>query len=189
MFRLGASFLSNEQGGDTRLDRRSERSLALRQTESEVATWRDPEWQRLWLAVEARPWRSLALVPAGEGAPVDFTLIVAVALSRTGMVHIGSPVQVADATRVPLNQLNAFLEEVRRCTSTGERLLVALPPTGTSPICTSIAQSTDAAILCVLLDRMTTAQAKSTVKLVGPTRFLGSAIFRPQDIKAARAPG
>ncbi|HTA94457.1 MAG TPA: hypothetical protein VK745_32985 [Polyangiaceae bacterium] len=179
--------MSNQHTGKANLQREPEQRLALAQPESDVATWRDPEWQRLWLAVESRPWRSLALIPASEGASPDFSLVVAVALSRTGMVHLGSPIQVADATRVPLNQLTAFLEEVRRCTNTGERLLVALPPTGTSPITATIAQSTDAAVLCVLLDRMSSSQAKSTVKLVGQSRFLGSAIFRPQQIATARA--
>ena len=58
--------------------------------------WHDAEWQRLWLAVEARPWRTLALIPAAHGAALDFTLFIAITLSRTGMVHLGSPVQVAD---------------------------------------------------------------------------------------------
>jgi len=147
--------------------------------------WRDPEWQRLWLAVENRPWRSLALIPAGEGAPLEFSLIVAVTLSRTGMVHLGHPVQVADATQVPLEQLARFLDEVRRCTSDGERLLVALPPTGTSPITASIAQTIDAALLCVMFERMSTAEAKKTVKIVGQSRFLGSAIFHPHQISQA----
>ena len=46
--------------------------------------------------MQSRPWTSLALIPAGEGAPEDFTVLVAVILSRTGMVHLGSPIQVAD---------------------------------------------------------------------------------------------
>ena len=167
------------------LESKSEQALALH-GESEVATWRDPEWQRLWLAVESRPWRSLALIPAGDGASLDFTLRVAVALSRTGMVHLGSPIQVADATRVPLNQLTPFLDEVRRCANTGERLLVALPPTGNSAICAAIAQATDAAILCVLLHRMSRTQANGTVKLLGPARFLGSAIFHPNPPQGAK---
>jgi hypothetical protein len=169
--------LSTHQRGDANLKRTGESGLALSTAGSETATWRDPEWQRLWLAVEARPWRSLALVPAGAGAAADFTLTVAVALSRTGMVHLGSPIQVADATRVPLNQLHGFLDEVRSCTSMGGRLLVALPPTGPSPITESIVQATDAAVLCVLLNSMTTSQAKRTLKLLGASRFLGSAIF------------
>lgn len=177
--------MSNQKAGNAPLRRNPESALALT-AQSEVATWRDPDWQRLWLAVEARPWRSLALIPAGVGGSPDFSLVVAVTLSRTGMVHLGSPIQVADATRVGLNQLTAFVDEVRRCTSAGERLLVALPPAGTSPVTASIAQSTDAAVLCVLMGRMSSAQAKATVNVVGPSRFLGSAIFHPQQISSAK---
>jgi hypothetical protein len=157
--------------------------VALARTET--ATWHDPEWQRLWLAVESKEWRSLALVPAGEGASPSFALQIAITLSRTGMVHLGTPVQVADGTRVGLNQLNAFIGEVRRCTSNGDRLLVALPPLGTSPITAAIAQSADAAVLCVLLGSMSSSAAKRTLKAVGASRFLGSAIFH-QDGKPAR---
>ncbi|HYQ03496.1 MAG TPA: hypothetical protein VER96_32700 [Polyangiaceae bacterium] len=144
--------------------------------------WHDPEWQRLWLSVESRPWRSLALIPAGDGASADFTLIIAITLSRTGMVHLGRPLQVADATQVPLNQLTAFTAEVKRCTDSGQRLLVALPPTTQSAITTSIAQFVDAAVLCVLSEGMSSAQAKRTVKLVGASRFLGSAVFHPSKL-------
>lgn len=153
---------------------------------AQVEPWRDPEWQRLWLAVESQPWRSLALIPASEGAALEFSLIVAVTLSRTGMIHLGRPLQVADATQVPLDQLVRFLKEVRHCTSDGERLLVALPPIGNSPVTTSIAQAVDAAVLCVLLDKMSFSQGKRTVKQVGQSRFLGSAIFHPQQIAEAR---
>lgn len=144
--------------------------------------WNDPEWQRLWLAVESRPWRSLALIPAGQGASADFSLIVAMTLSQTAMVHLGKPIQVADGTQVPLNLLTAFSQEVQHCTSTGERLLVALPPIGSNGITTNIAQSTDAAVLCILSNRMSSGDAKRTVKLVGPSRFLGSAIFHPHTL-------
>ncbi len=163
----------------------SNQSLALT-SDSAAGTWRDTEWQRLWLAVESRPWRSLALVPAGDGAPPDFTLVIAVTLSRTGMVHLGSPIQVADATQVPLNQLTAFLNEMRRCTNNGDRVLVALPAATASPITSAIAQSVDAAVLCILLERMASAQAKRTVKELGASRFLGSAIFHPTQISDAR---
>ena len=162
-----------------------ERSLAT-SGGSSFEAWHDPEWQRLWLAIEGRPWRTLALVPAGDGAPLDFTVLVAVTLSRTGMVHLGRPIQVADATKVPLDQLARFLAEVRRCTAEGERLLVALPPTGNSPITTSIAQAADSALLCVQFDRMSSSQAKRTVKLIGHARFLGSAIFHPHQLARAR---
>jgi len=148
----------------------SETALAVRDARLEL--WRDPEWQRLWLAV----------VPASEGAPADFTLRVAVTLARTGMVHLGSPVQVADGTKVPLAYLTQFMEEVQRCTRDGERILVAVAPMTKNPITLSIAQATDAALLCVLLDHMTSSRSKKTVAEIGFNRFVGSVIFRGDDL-------
>ena len=149
---------------------------------SSVEPWHDSEWQRLWLAVEARPWRTLAIIPAGEGASLDFTPFIAMALSRTGMVHLGSPVQVADATHVPLNQLTAFFGEVERSTRTGGRLLIALPPAAASAITASIAQASDAALLCILTGKMSSRAARHTVKLIGAARFVGSAMFHPHQV-------
>ncbi len=146
--------------------------------------WQDIEWQRLWLSIQARPWRTLALIPAGEGASLDFAPRVAMLLSRTGMVHLGRPVQVADATHVPLNQLAAFFNEVERSTAQGERLLIALPPAGKNAITVEIAQASDAALLCILNERMSASAAKRTVKLVGASRFVGSAIFHPHQINS-----
>ena len=171
---LSAPLANNRQDPDPEL------RIQLRTEQTEP--WHDAEWQRLWLAVESRPWRSLALIPAGNGASLDFSLVVAMTLSRTGMVHLGSPIQVADATQVPLNQLTAFSNEVKRCTSNGQRLLVALPPTSNHAITAAIAQLMDAAVLCVLATKMSSADAKRTVKLVGPSRFLGSAIFHPHQL-------
>lgn len=162
-------------------------STALAHPPSPLEPWRDPEWQGLWLSVQSRPWTSLALIPAGEGAPEDFTVLVAVILSRTGMVHLGSPIQVADGTRVPLAQLAPFQEEVKRYTAGGERILIALPPAVKSPVTHAIAQASDAALLCVLLGSMASAQARRTVAQVGASRFLGSAIFHPHQIAEARA--
>jgi hypothetical protein len=158
--------------------RATDTALAVRQTES----WRDPEWQRLWLTVEHQQWRSLAIVPGGEGAPADFTLNIAVTLSRTGMTHIGAPIQVADGTQVPLNQLTGFIADVKSCTDHGDRVIVALPPVISSPTAASIAKASDAALLCVLLGSMPSAHAHQTIKLVGAAQFIGSIIIRPESI-------
>lgn len=151
---------------------------ALARRETRIDFWRDPEWQRLWLALQRRPWRALAIVPAADGAPKDFALRIAVILSRTGMVHLGRPIQVADATNVPLSYLTQLMDEIQRCTNDGELILVALAPTAGSPVTVSIAQATDAALLCVLLERMGSSQMKKTVAQIGASRFVGSAIFR-----------
>jgi len=117
---------------------------------------------------------------------LDFTPRVAMLLSRTGMVHLGKPIQVADATHVPLNQLTAFFNEVARSTGQGERLLVALPPAGKNAITVEIAQASDAVVLCIMNQRMTGSEAKRTVKLIGAARFVGSAIFHPHQVDAAK---
>jgi hypothetical protein len=151
--------------------------LAVR--DARVDLWRDPEWQGLWLSLQARPWRSLGIVPAAKGASTDFTLRIAVTLARTGMVHLGGPVQVADATKVPLTYLAPFLEEIRRCTRDGDLIVVALAPIAENPLSVSIAQSLDAAVLCVLLEHMTWSHVRKTVNQIGVGRFVGSVMFHP----------
>lgn len=144
-----------------------------------VQGWNDPEWQRLWLTLDRMPWRTLALIPAGDGAPPDFTLTLAVTLSRTGMSHVGAPILVADGTQVPLNQLNAFLADVRACRDGGERVIIALSPAGENPTTTSMAKDADGVVLCVMLGGMRSSDAKRTIKAVGASKFLGSVIIHP----------
>jgi hypothetical protein len=141
--------------------------------------WADPDWQRFWLTLDRLPWRVLTLIPAGEGGPVDFTLSMAVMLSRTGMTHIGEPIQVADGTQIPLNQLNPFLAEVRACTEGGQRVIVALAPAGSNATTASIAKASDGVVMCVMMERMKSRDAQRTLELVGASRFLGSVMVRP----------
>jgi hypothetical protein len=141
--------------------------------------WKDTDWQKLWLSVQGRSWSSLAIVPAGSGAPADFTLTIAVTLARIGIMHLGVPVQVADATRIPLVHLVQFVEELSRLREDGELVLMALAPVADNPVTVSLAQKADAALLCVMLEKMSSAEAKKTVERIGSGRFLGSAVFRP----------
>ncbi|MDB4997604.1 MAG: hypothetical protein JWM74_5036, partial [Myxococcaceae bacterium] len=55
--------------------------------------WKNVEWQRLWLATQGRPWRSLALVPATAEVPDTFSVTIAENLARTGMTHLGTPIR------------------------------------------------------------------------------------------------
>jgi hypothetical protein len=141
--------------------------------------WADPDWQSLWLTLDRSPWRTLALIPAGDGGASDLTLTMAVMLSRTGMSHVGAPILVADGRQVPLNQLNGFLADVRTCCEGGERVIIALSALGENPTTVSMAKAADAAVLCVLLNRMRNSDARKTIKLVGASKFLGSVIIRP----------
>jgi len=163
------------------LKRASETALAV--TEQPIEPWRREEWQRLWLSVQSRPWGSLAVVPAATGAPKDFTLTIAMTLARTGIMHLGVPIQVADGTQIQLSNVTQFLEEVRRLREDGDLILIAVAASRESPVTTSLAQAADAALLCVVLEKMGWGEARETVRNIGHQRFLGSVLFRPEDLK------
>jgi hypothetical protein len=141
--------------------------------------WRDPEWQKFWLSTLKRTWSSLAIIPASTGAPPDFALNVAVNLARIGLLHLGVPIQVADGTKIPLVHLAQFEAELGRLKHEKELVLIALAPVAENPITVPLAQAADASVLCVMLDVMSSSQAKKTVNRIGPAHFLGSAMFHP----------
>lgn len=142
--------------------------------------WQAPDWQRLWLATrtERRPWRSLALVPAGPGASPEMMMQIAVNLAQTGMVHVGSPIHVADATRVTLPQLVPFSEGIAWHMRESEMMVLALSALSENVTSLPLAKAADAALLCVVMGAMSAADAKKTVTEIGPAHFIGSALFR-----------
>lgn len=162
----------------------SETSLIVRPPQA-IEPWRDPDWQRLWLTLQQRPWKSFAVVAAADGAPIDFPLRIAVTLARTGMMHLGTPIQVADGTRIPLTALAAFIEEIKRTVEAGDKILLALAPPTQNPTTAALARATDSALLCIMLERMKSAEARETVDQIGTTKFVGSAVFSPDGPKDA----
>jgi len=139
--------------------------------------WRSQDWERLWLSTQARRWTTLALVPAGSGGPPDFTLSIAMSLARTGMVHLGAQVHVADATSLSLGSNAQFLEQVRETTRSGP-VLIALAPSSESSVTVPLARDANAAVLCVCVGKMRVSEAKKTIREIGKQHFLGSAAFR-----------
>lgn len=157
-------------------------ALALRPPQH-VEIWRGVDWQRLWLSLQSMPWTALALLPASRGAPPDFTLSMAVNLSRVGIQHLGAPVHVADGTTVELASVLDFVEEVKHYQASGDRILIALAPVEDDPIAETLAKAADRLLLCVLFESMNFGESKRTVKKLGKERFLGSAIVRRDELK------
>lgn len=154
---------------------------ALARSTGDMEPWRRPDWQALWLASQGRQWRSLALVPAGPGAPPELLVKVAVTLARTGMVHLGTPIHVADATRITLAQLADFTEELEHYGQQNGMILIALPALSDNVTSFSLAQSADQSLLLVLLQHMAIAEAKKTIDRIGQQRFIGSVVLRPEQ--------
>lgn len=145
--------------------------------------WSGAEWQRLWLSTRTnrREWRSLAVVPAAPGASPQTILQITTSLARTGMVHLGTPIHVADATGITLAQLEPFTEVLNAYVQQGDIVLVALNPLADAVTALPLIKATDAALLCVVRGAMSLAQSKETVTQVGASHFIGSAMFDPTD--------
>jgi hypothetical protein len=140
--------------------------------------WNDPSWQRIWLAIQAKEWRSLAVVPAGHGFG---TLDVAQALVDIGWQHRGLPIGLADLRNVTLPYIDSVIDEVRAHVFAGERVLIALRSVFENPATVPIAQSADRALLCIELGTTRIARAKESIDQIGYSRFLGSVIVRGES--------
>jgi hypothetical protein len=136
--------------------------------------WKHIAWQKLWLATQRKDWRTLALVPGSKHGPVDYVKGVANILARTGMIHRGAPVRVTDGTGLALHDLINFMEQVQRCVSYGDRVILALDAISENPASVPVAEASDGVVLCVALGETDMSAAQKTIDEIGRARFLGS---------------
>jgi hypothetical protein len=61
----------------------------------------------------------------------------------------------------------------------GDLVLLALPTIEENPVTVSLARSASAAVLCILMEEMSSAESKHTVERIGASHFVGSAVFYP----------
>jgi hypothetical protein len=151
-----------------------DRSLARAEPVRQIREfWNDPNWQKIWLAIQGKEWRSLAIVPGNGGLS---TLEVAQALVDVGWQHRGLPIGLADLRNVTLPYIDSVIDEVRAHVYGGERVLIALRSVFENPATVPIAQAADSALLCISLGNTKIAGAEETIEQVGRPRFLGSII-------------
>jgi hypothetical protein len=134
------------------------------------------DWLKLWFALQRTPWRSLALVPAGNVSP-DFTLEIAASLVQVGVMQRGPSIHIADGTQVPMSQLMQFMNELQAVQRRGDSVLIALGAAPDLDATVTLAHAADAALLCVPMGVGTVPEAKHLLSEIGPDRFVGSAVF------------
>src|SRR2546423_13169184 len=154
---------------------RQDHSLARRDPSRLREAWNDPKWQKIWLAIQAKEWRSLAIVPGSHGVS---TLELAQILVDVGWQHRGLPIGLADLRNITLPYIDTVIDEVRNHVYNGERVLIALRSVFENPATVPIAQWADGALLCVSLGNTKITGAEQTLDQVGKDRFLGSVIVR-----------
>lgn len=131
----------------------------------------DPALERLWFALQdARPWRSLSLLPAQHACE---TLRLAERLAEVGQGQTEGGIEVVSgldqADRAP-----ALLARVSAMTAKGSLAIVALAPPTPGSASVAVARRTDACLLCVVLGADSLAQTRTTVALVGRERVVGT---------------
>lgn len=134
----------------------------------------DVAWQKLWIATQRRPWRSLAIVPSS--AAID-TLSIARTLAAIGQRHLGRKIEVLDVRTVPIHRIEETKTAVAARTRRNEFAILALDPITESASSLALAISADVALLAVLLRATSIEVAEKIIEEVGPDRFLGSFVL------------
>jgi hypothetical protein len=138
----------------------------------------DVKMQDLWLSLQKRSWRTLAVVGASKG--ID-TLKVANDLAKIAWWYTGQPSAVFDMRDLSLRLLEHQLREMTTDLTGGERVFIALRSTSENPTTAPLARAADSAVLCVQLGKTETKAAQRTLDAVGIERFLGTLLVSAED--------
>lgn len=135
--------------------------------------WDRPEYQRLWLRMGCRDWRTLAVVPSEEGMS---TYDVANLIMALG-VHHGESIGVFDFRDVSgckaLDVIRAALGQMRP----GDRMIFAARSINENLATIPLARATDAVVLCVSIGSTSIRCVEETIAQIGRERFLGSLVI------------
>jgi hypothetical protein len=145
----------------------------------------DVRMQHLWLGLERRPWRSLAIVSASKGVA---TLAAAHSLAKIAWWYTGAPTCVFDMRDLSLRLLEHQLRDMASQLHGGERVFIALRSTSENPTAVPLAQAADAAVLCVELGKTDMKAAQRTLDAVGRQKFLGTLLVPKGTSDAPKSP-
>jgi hypothetical protein len=158
-------------------------SVAIAQRAPETPqVWDDVRFQKLWLATQRRPWRSLAVLSASNS--ID-TLHVAELLAKLAWRYRGRPSCVFDLRDLSLRLVEYHQQEVRMQAEAGVCVIIALRPTFENPTAIPIARSADAVALCIHLGESDCKATEQTMAEVGRERVVGAIVVRRRHGKSS----
>jgi hypothetical protein len=137
----------------------------------------DVRMQHLWLGLQQKQWRSLAVVSASKGVA---TLAAANSLAKIAWWYTGEPTCVFDMRDLSLRLLEHQLRDMASQLHGGERVFIALRSTSENPTAVPLAQAADAAVLCIELGKTDMKGAQRTLDAVGRSKFLGTILVPPE---------
>jgi hypothetical protein len=149
--------------------------------------WDDVRLQKLWLGVEKREWRSLAVLGASQSVE---TIHIAELLAQLAWRYRGQPSGVCDLRDLSMRLIDYQVQEMHVQMAGGTRLVVSLRSMFDNPTAVPIAKQTDAVLLCIALGETNFKAAEETIAAVGRDRVLGSIVLRRRSSrKPSRANG
>lgn len=128
--------------------------------------------QRIWLHLQSRPWRTLAMVPAEAGVSASHAARVLAAIAGQN----GEVLDLFDARGTELDHAAA---EVAAAAGGSRRVLVVTPAVDEDLTTIPLAQAADAVLLCVSIGSTSLRAAGDVTAAIGKDRFLASLSLRP----------
>jgi len=138
--------------------------------------WDDLRLQRLWLGVERREWRSLAVLGASRDVE---TVQIAELLAQLAWRYRGQPSNVLDLRDLSMRLIDYEVREMREQVEAGTRLIVSLRSIFENPTAAPVAKQADAVVLCVVLGVTSVKKAEETIAAVGRERVIGTIVLHP----------
>jgi hypothetical protein len=153
--------------------------VSLRQGDGGANVWDDFRLQKLWLGVERREWRSIAVLGASRSLE---TLQVAELLAQLAWRYRGQPSNVLDLRDLSMRLIDYEVREMREQVDAGTRLIVALRSIFENPTAAPVAKYADAVLLCVALGDTSFKKAEETIAAVGRERVIGTVLLHPRKV-------
>lgn len=132
--------------------------------------------QRIWLHLESRAWRTLAVVPAEAGMPAAHAARVLAAIAAEN----GEDFELFDARSTDHGLTPA---EVTAAAGGTRRVLVVTRAIEEDLTTVPLARAADAALLCVSIGATPLRAAAEVIAAIGKERFLASLSLRARPRK------
>jgi hypothetical protein len=140
----------------------------------------DVRLQRLWLAMQRRPWRSLAVLASSNS--VD-AMWVAELVAKLVWWYRGEQSAVFDFRDLTLRLVDYHLAEV--AAQANAQIVVIMYSTFANPTSVPVAHSADAVVLCLELGKTDLKSTQQSIADIGADRVLGSIVLRPSRARSA----
>ncbi len=144
----------------------------------EVTPEAEFELQSLWLALQKKTWRVLAVVPTMRQIA---SLDVASAIAEVAWQYRGEPTVVLDLRDITMRLVDYHKKEIDEHVKKGDCVIIALASIQQNPTSIALAKGADTAVLVVRLGETPMKAAVKTVEEIGHDKFVGTILARKKS--------